>query len=50
MGNKKKLEERKELLTIRLPYWMIIKLKQIKNYNSYIEEILKNYVKKDEND
>lgn len=47
MGRKPVPEkERKELLTIRLPRYLIEKLRDIENYNNLIEKLLKDYFNK----
>lgn len=48
MGRKQLSDDDLKLtITIRLPYWMIKKLKKQKNYNNFIYEILLKYIKKD---
>lgn len=43
------LMDRKNQLTIRLPYWMILDLRKYENYNKIIEIELKKMLKNDEN-
>lgn len=40
---RKEYKHLKENLTIRIPRWQIDKLREIKNYNRVIEELLEEY-------
>lgn len=39
-------QERKHTITIRLPLWMIKQLREMTNYNAFIEQVLRKYFKK----
>lgn len=50
MGRKRIPDDlRKEKLSIALPKWMIIKLREKDNYNQFIYEVLSIYLKNDTN-
>lgn len=50
MGRKRLSDDDiKVTITIRLPVWLIRKLREKKNYNKYIFDILSKYIKKDDN-
>lgn len=49
-GKKKPLEEIKVNITLRLPYDMVQKLKQIDKYNRKVEEILEKHLFNSQNE